>query len=93
MAVTPVVGFIGEYSDLKLNINKDEVDQVFTISIADLLDLSKWEHKEFGPGSSFTGAFNGGPFVVWGLTAYILDRFLKEIIRQCNVVTSVSSSA
>ena len=24
--------------------------------------------------------FTGGPHVIWGLTAYILDRFLKDIL-------------
>ena len=55
--------------------------------LVDLVKKSHWEHKEFGP-SNFKGYFSGGPFVICGLTAYILDRFLTEIIAQCDVKTA-----
>ncbi len=55
--------------------------------LVDLLNKAHWERKEFGP-SNFKGYFSGGPFVIWGLTAYILDRFLTEIIAQCDVKTA-----
>jgi hypothetical protein len=27
---------------------------------------------------------DAGPFVVWGLTAYLLDRFIKDVILPCS---------
>eukprot|EP00605_Chrysophyceae_sp_TOSAG23-4_P002034 GSChrysophyteH1.ASY1.ANO1.2252.1 assembled CDS len=80
VAVTPVVGFIGELSELHIRPDADEVEQVFSIPLKDLLDDSKWTHKEFS-----TPAFHGGPFVIWGLTAYLLHRFLSDVVKKCEV--------
>ena len=33
--------------------------------------------------------FSGGPHIIWGLTAYILNRFLKDILLKYRVKTSV----
>jgi nudix motif 8 len=84
VAVTPVVGFIGELTELNLRPDEDEVEQVFTIPLNDLLDDSKWTHKEFS-----TPAFHGGPFVIWGLTAYLLHRFLKDVVKKCTIKKAV----
>lgn len=54
---------------------------MFTVPIESLLNPQMWEEKEHGP-----SAFKGGPFVIWGLTSYILRRFVKEILGQCKVV-------
>jgi hypothetical protein len=29
--------------------------------------------------------FFGGPHIIWGLTAYILDRFMKDIVMKYRV--------
>lgn len=84
VAVTPVVGFIGELNDLKLTPNPDEVEQLFTVPLDDLLDESNWTIRDFS-----TPVFTGGPFVIWGLTAYLLDRLLKEIIMKANIASLV----
>lgn len=78
VSVTPVVGYIGRMEDLKLKINYDEVEQIFTVPLIDFLKPELWQGNMLGP-----PAFNGAPFVIWGLTAYIMDRFTKEIISQC----------
>ena len=75
VAVTPVVGFIGELNDLKLAANPDEVDALFTVPMEALLDEANWTYRDFS-----APVFNGGPHVIWGLTAYLLDRLLKEIL-------------
>lgn len=75
VAVTPVVGFIGELNDLKLATNPDEVDALFTVPMEALLDETNWTYRDFS-----APVFNGGPHVIWGLTAYLLDRLLKEIL-------------
>jgi 8-oxo-dGTP pyrophosphatase MutT (NUDIX family) len=59
VAVTPVIGYIGELNDRILSPNPDEVEQLFTIPISDLMDASKWTQKDFS-----TPAFHGGPFLI-----------------------------
>lgn len=62
-----------------LKPNPDEVSECFTIPIDLLLDTTKWVHDEHHV------AFLGGPHVIWGLTAYVLDRFLKETVRRYSI--------
>jgi nudix motif 8 len=75
IAVTPVVGFIGELSELVLRPNSDEVEQYFTVSIEDLLDHNNWLVRNFS-----TPVFTGGPHMIWGLTAYLLEKFVKDVL-------------
>jgi hypothetical protein len=75
VAVTPVVCFLGELPE-RLYPNPDEVSQVFTISLASLLEKDLWVHKD-----GLAPIFVGGPYPIWGLTGYILDKFAKEILR------------
>lgn len=79
ISVTPVIGFIGEYEDLQLNPNEDEVSDLFTIPIHELLKEEKWVREP----DSISPVYTGGPYIIWGLTAYLLDRFLKDIIEKC----------
>jgi nudix motif 8 len=75
VAVTPVVCFVGEVADLNLRPNPDEVAEVFTIPLVALLRRSDWIHRE-----GFAPIFVGGPHVIWGLTGYIIERFVKDIL-------------
>jgi 8-oxo-dGTP pyrophosphatase MutT (NUDIX family) len=75
VAVTPVVCYLGELPD-ELSPNPDEVSEVFTIPLADLLDKSLWVRKE-----GLAPIFVGGPHVIWGLTGYILERLAVELGR------------
>lgn len=78
IAVTPVVGFIGELKDLTLRPNADEVEKHFTIPIADLFEERHWLSSSFT-----TPAFTGGPHTIWGLTGYLLERFTRDILQKC----------
>ena len=80
IAVTPVVGFIGELNDLKLSPNLDEVDSVFTVPLTVLLDEKMWMHDD----AAGAGVFTGGPHRIWGLTAYLLEIFLRDVIQKCH---------
>jgi nudix motif 8 len=75
IAVTPVLGFIGEMRDQSVVINENEVEQLFTVSLRDLMDPDNWIRRE-----NATPVFTGGPHVVWGLTAYLLDICLSEVL-------------
>lgn len=81
VAVTPVVGFIGELSNLQLKPNPDEVQEYFTVPLKDLLNRDLWVIRDFS-----APVFTGGPYVIWGLTAYLLDRFLQDVLLKCDIV-------
>ena len=80
IAVTPVVGFIGEINNLKFFPNSDEVEEYFTVSIDDLVDEQKWLARNFS-----TPMFTGGPHNIWGLTGYLLERFVRDVLLKCTV--------
>ena len=50
------VGYIGELNELTLTPNPDEVDQLFTVPLADLLDKNKWVIRDFST-PVFTGNY------------------------------------
>jgi nudix motif 8 len=75
IAVTPVVGFVGELEELTLRPNEDEVSEVFTVPLVDVLNKDHWVHPD-----NSAPIFSGGPHIIWGLTAYILDRFVKDVL-------------
>eukprot|EP00039_Didymoeca_costata_P015493 m.264840 g.264840 ORF g.264840 m.264840 type:complete len:345 (-) comp16233_c0_seq28:3989-5023(-) len=78
VAVTPVVGYLPtDVQELDFSINKSEVDHWFTVSLTDLANDKNWVRKKY-----VTPVFHGGPHIIWGLTAYILDRFVRKAMRR-----------
>ena len=78
VAVTPVIGFIQkDLSESSLNINPSEVAAAFTVSLSDLANPQYWRRVPY-----HTPVFEHGNHVVWGLTAYILDRFMRKALRR-----------
>lgn len=82
IGVTPVVGFLGDLSERKLSPNPEEVAECFTIPLSTLLEKEHWNYEE----EKGTVVFVGGPHVIWGLTAYILDRFLEDILLRYKII-------
>jgi len=86
--VTPIVGYLGamdmRYAENKMN--KDEVAEVFAMSIRDLMTPSNVVHDE----SIEMPAFVSGKHRIWGLTAYILHHFLMNIMLPSLLVTADS---
>lgn len=80
LAVTPVCCFVGDLTDAKLTPNPSEVSQVFTIPLSTLLKRNYWIHRQ-----DFAPVFVGGPHVIFGLTGYILNRFVNDILTQYDV--------
>jgi nudix motif 8 len=80
IAVTPVVGYIGEVNNLTFKPNSDEVEEYFTVPIENVLNEKMWVHKNMA-----TPIFTGGPHVIWGLTAYLLERFLQDVLLKCSI--------
>lgn len=75
VAVTPVVCFLGEIGESQLNPNPDEVAECFTVPLESFLDRDRWVHKKH-----YAPFFTGGPHIIWGLTGYIVNRFVMDII-------------
>jgi len=80
MAVTPVVGFVHDLRREHLRPNPDEVATCFAVPLPDLLHAEAWSRRDH-----MAPVFTGGPHVVWGLTAYILDKFLQDVLLQYRV--------
>jgi len=79
--VTPVVGYLGDIkiSDLDDTFCRAEIDEVFSISLKDLLNPKNVIHETINMGNHMP-AFVCGRHKVWGLTAYILHHFLMEVV-------------
>jgi len=76
VAVTPVVcSFNQDLAEVDLIPNPDEVAEVFTIPLASLMDKNLWVYKD-----DHAPIFVGGPYAIWGLTGYVLERFWKDIL-------------
>ncbi|VEU33896.1 unnamed protein product [Pseudo-nitzschia multistriata] len=76
VAVTPVVcSFNQDLAEVDLMPNRDEVAEVFTIPLVNLMDKTQWVYKD-----DHAPIFVGGPYAIWGLTGYILERFWKDIL-------------
>ena len=81
ISVTPVVGYIGEIEDLQLNLNLDEVELYFTVPIEELIDKKNWIIRE-----NATPIFTVGQrHHIWGLTAYLLLKFVRDVVNRCNI--------
>lgn len=86
VAVTPAVCFIGEIGNVDLEPNPEEVAECFTVPLETFLDRERWVHRE-----DYAPIFTGGPHIIWGLTGYIVNRFVKDVMARYNV--SVASSS
>jgi len=84
VSVTPVVAWMGDIEDYDFsNLNRDEVQAAFTIPVEKLLNKKNWSTSEIDGVPSLE--FNGGPYPVWGLTAFILYRFLQDVLKRYRV--------
>lgn len=77
-AVMPVIGEIKNYDNLKLKLNPDEVESVFTLSLEELCSSQMHRHTQFKSGF-MAPCFVGGPERVWGITAAITHLFLLSL--------------
>lgn len=76
VAVTPVVGYIGEMENVNMRINPDEVENCFTIPLSALLDQDRWS-----PGDEYAApVLRYNEHVIWGLTGYLTHFCLQNVI-------------
>ena len=94
VAVTPVVGYIGDVSTLEMNINADEVARCFTVPLTALVNPEHWVLREYASPvfkcsheSSMAGDDRESEHstmhdhVIWGLTGHILRICLRDVIQ------------
>ncbi|ETV95626.1 hypothetical protein H310_11054 [Aphanomyces invadans] len=75
VAVTPVVGHIDQFDESTLTLNSDEVESLFTVPLALLVQDKYWIRP-----NNATPVFTAGPHLIWGLTAYVLDICIREVL-------------
>ena len=76
VAVTPVVAFIGDIESLELRFDDGEVEDFFTVSLETIAKRTNWQLQDHA-----APIFKGGaPHPIWGLTAYVLDRFSRRVL-------------
>lgn len=78
-AIMPVIGEIMNYDSLKLKLNPDEVDSVFTLSLEELCSSKMHRHTQFKSGF-MSPCFVGGQERIWGITAAITHLFLLSLL-------------
>ena len=78
--VTPVIGFLGEIPEpAALSVEQREIAATFTLTLRELMNPDTRRRVQHEPRGSYP-VFESGPWPVWGLTAYMLDEFLRDIL-------------
>lgn len=78
--VYPVVAQTGEVDVASLNINHDEVQEAFCVSLRDLCENNNIRCTQFREGSGYTlPVYLAGSHRIWGLTAVIVHQLLTII--------------
>ncbi|KAI8903178.1 NUDIX hydrolase domain-like protein [Gorgonomyces haynaldii] len=78
--VTPVIGYLGEIDPRKIVYSKDEVQSVFTLEIDYLLNPKHYNWDDFRRTNLRVPSWPIADNRIWGLTAYVLWKFLQESI-------------
>lgn len=97
--MTVVVGMLGEGRDIDvqadLNVNESEVQLAFLRTLEELCDPANLRYTQFRrPNTEYSmPVFLAGQYKIWGLTAMILNAFLRTLIPdayehevRCNVL-------
>lgn len=77
--VVPIVAHLGDIDPGALTLSEAEIDSVFVLTLDQLADPKSRRRQDggrYGP----MPFFEAGPAPVWGLTAFILDGFLREVL-------------
>ncbi|KAI9207288.1 NUDIX hydrolase domain-like protein [Polychytrium aggregatum] len=79
--VTPYVGFLGEIDPRELDYNHDEVSEVFTMGMEEVLDARRRKVVEFRGSPGIRGIeWIKDDKRIWGLSAYILHQTLNVLL-------------
>lgn len=91
--VMPVLAYIGEVVPEQLEINHDEVDEAFVISLQKLCDPELCYFTYFRSSKLSLPNYLGGKYRVWGLTGVITHFILKCLVPEVyrNNISNVQS--
>jgi len=78
VTITAVIAFVGELNLESLKINQNEVSEIFTVPIADLVPEHNSRYTQFRNGWRMP-VFLSKPYHIWGITANITDGVLSMI--------------
>lgn len=90
--VMPVLGYVGEVVVEELDINRDEVEEAFVVSLRKLCDPEQFRYTRFY--NSFNlPTYLGGKYRVWGFTGMITHMVLQSLVPRVyrNVLPEVRS--
>ncbi|XP_076634597.1 mitochondrial coenzyme A diphosphatase NUDT8 [Colletes latitarsis] len=77
--VMPVFGYIGDIEPEKLQINTNEVEEAFILSLKNLCDLSLCRYTQFRDCYTLP-VYLGGKHRVWGFTAMVTHMILNALV-------------
>ena len=76
--VTPVVGYCESLPAIEtLAFSQEEIEAIFTLTFEELNDDAKRNTQYYRTGNLAIPVFDAGAWPVWGLTAYIVNRFFE----------------
>lgn len=83
--VMPVLAYIGEVVPEQLEINRDEVDEAFVISLQKLCETELWHFTYFRKINLTLPSYLGGKYRIWGFTGaithFVLECLIPEVYR------------
>lgn len=79
VAITPVIGFVGEIDVDSLELNPEEVESVFTLSLEHVCNPTNYGYTKFAS-QAVLPLFLNGPHRIWGLTAIVLEQVLLALL-------------
>ncbi|KAK3561202.1 hypothetical protein QTP86_028329 [Hemibagrus guttatus] len=83
MVIAPVLANLGPLENLSLRPNPNEVEEVFTLTVAHLCNPQNQGYTHFRTGNRYgytLPVFHSDKYRIWGLTAIALDHTLKLIM-------------
>jgi len=80
--VMPVLAYIGEVDPDKLDINQDEVEEAFVVSLQKLCDPELIRFTSFRNPVVTLPCYLGGKYRVWGFTGAITHMVLEALVPQ-----------
>ncbi|KAG7321802.1 hypothetical protein KOW79_014660 [Hemibagrus wyckioides] len=84
MMIAPVLANLGPLETLSLHPNPNEVEEVFTLTVAHLCNPENQGYTHFRIGNRYgytLPVFHSDKYRIWGLTAIALDHTLKLIMQ------------
>lgn len=83
VGVTPIVGYIGDLRETKIQINPDEISTIFTQKLTDICDDKNWITREYS-----TPVYTHDGYIIWGFTGFLTYRLVQCILKSYYVAVA-----